>query len=44
MIGMRAHDLEYGDIGILAEKLAQLDKRTIQFALLKSVTKVILFF
>lgn len=37
MIGMRAHDLEYDDIAVLAEKLAQYDKHTVQLALLKSV-------
>lgn len=40
MIGMRAHDLDYGDIEVLSEKLAQYDKRTIQLALLKSVTNL----
>ncbi len=40
MIGMRAHDLDYGDIEVLSEKLARYDKHTIQFALLKSVTNV----
>ena len=40
MIGMRAHDLDYGDIEVLSDKLAQYNKHTIQFALLKSVTNV----
>lgn len=40
MIGMRAHDLDYGDIEVLSEKLAQYDKHTIQLALLKSVTNI----
>ncbi len=40
MIGMRAHDLDYGDIEVLSEKLAEYDKNTIQFALLKSVKNV----
>ncbi len=40
MIGMRAHDLEYGDIEVLSEKLAEYDKHTVQLALLKSVQNV----
>ena len=40
MIGMRAHDLAYGDIEVLSEKLAQFDKHTIQLALFKSVTNL----
>lgn len=40
MIGMRAHDLEYGNIEVLSDKLAFYNKHTVQLALLKSVTNV----
>ena len=40
MIGMRAHDLEYGNIEVLSDKLAFYNKHTIQLALLKSVTDI----
>lgn len=40
MIGMRAHDLEYDDIEILAEKLKSYDMKRIQLALMKSVKDV----
>ena len=40
MIGMRAHDLEYDDIEVLAEKLKSYDMEYIQLALMKSVKDV----
>ncbi len=40
MTGMRAHDLEYNDIEILAEKLKRYNMEFIQLALAKSVKEV----
>ena len=40
MIGMRAHDLEYDDIEVLAENLKKYDMKRIQLALMKSVKDV----
>lgn len=40
MIGMRAHDLEYDDIEVLAGKLKEYGMKRIQLALMKSVKDV----